>query len=94
LAKTAQSPEVLSEVFLAADELRKDPNDGLAMESLANHLATMSPASPPFGMERAVWNKIVQSATDLSDTICDETAASELVKDKAASLRQLLHPFV
>ncbi len=88
------SPEIMGEMFVAADQLRKDANDGGAMDSLATHLATMSPAQPPFGVERLVWKRIVDSANELSDTICDEGAASEQVKARAATLRELLHPFV
>lgn len=88
------SPEIMGELFVAADQLRKDANDGSAMDSLATHLATMSPTQPPFGVERLVWKRIVDSANELSDTICDEAAAAEQVKARAATLRELLHPFV
>jgi hypothetical protein len=91
---TGMSPEVMSELFVAADQLRKDPNDGDAMDSLATHLDTMALNVPPFGIETLVWKRIVESANGLSDTIVDESASSEAVKAKAASLRDLLHPYV
>jgi hypothetical protein len=54
----------------------------------------MNPARPPFGVERLPWKRICESANGLSDTICDEAAASESVREHAATLRDLLHPFV
>jgi hypothetical protein len=91
---TGMAPELMSELFVAADQLRKDPNDGDAMDSLATHLDTMALNVPPFGIETLVWKKIVESANGLSDTIVDEEASSEAVKAKAGALRDLLHPYV
>lgn len=93
-ATNDMSPEVMGDLFVAADQLRKDPNDGNAMDSLAGHLETMVPGHPPFGVESLVWKKIVESATSLSDIICDESASSESVKAKASALRDLMHPYV
>ena len=93
-ADTGMSPEVMSELFVSADQLRKDPNDGDAMDLLATHLDTMALNVPPFGIESLVWKKIVESANGLSDTIVDEEASSEAVKAKAGALRDLLHPYV
>ena len=93
-ADTGMSPEVMSELFVAADRLRRDPNDGDAMDSLATNLDTMALNVPPFGIETLVWKKIVETALGLSDTIVDEEATSEAVKAKAQSLRDMLHPYV
>ena len=88
------SPEIMSELFVCSDQLRRDPNDGDAMETLATHLETMALNVPPFGIETLVWKKIVENANTLSDTIVDEDATTDAVKARASELRDLLHPYV
>jgi hypothetical protein len=92
--QTEMSPEIMSDLFVAADKLRRSANDGGSMASLADHLETMSPLRPPFGVERLVWKKIVDSSSMLSDTICDERSTDDAIRSKAGELRDLLHPYV
>ncbi|MCB0995165.1 MAG: hypothetical protein KDB21_08755 [Acidimicrobiales bacterium] len=84
--------DVISELFVNADRLRKNPRDSRAVLDLldAEDLATQ--LGLPFGMEPRFWRAVLDDGAALRDAIGrgDEDDVAEI----ATGLRDRLHPYV
>jgi len=80
--------DVLEQLFLAADRLRKHPLDADGLTGLADALARSNPARPPFGLDPVAWRSITGLADQLADAETAEadggTDASEDLVDAGA----------
>jgi hypothetical protein len=85
--------DVLSELFLAADKLRKHPHDAKTIARAVEESTTVIAMSPPYGFERGVWAKIGLRAGALRNAL-EAEAEDEDVMAAAEELRDLLHPMV
>ena len=52
----------------------------------------LDPEEPPFGVDPAVWERVVDTADDLADGIVEED--DEIINSSAGQLRGLLRPLV
>jgi hypothetical protein len=86
--------DVLSELFVAADKLRKSPHDGKAIARAIEESTAVIKMSPPYGFERATWAKVGLRAGALRKLLENEDAEDEDVVEAAEELRDLLHPMV
>jgi hypothetical protein len=86
--------DVLSELFVAADKLRKSPHDGKAIARAIEESTAVIKMSPPYGFERATWAKVGLRAGALRKLLENEDVEDEAVVEAAEELRDLLHPMV
>jgi DNA-directed RNA polymerase subunit F len=86
--------DVLSELFVAADKLRKSPRDGKTIARAIEEATTIIAMSPPYGFERATWAKVGLRAGALRSVLEREGGDDEDVVAAAEELRDLLHPMV
>lgn len=90
-----EAMEVMSQLFIAADRLRKnalDPDGVLAAVEWSEH-AEKVPL--PFGLTPAVWKGIVDQSVALRDAIEeDDEQGDDQIEELAESLRGQLRPYV
>ena len=84
--------EVMGNLFEAADRLLHDTRDVDASASLIALADNLDPEEPPFGVDPAVWERVVDTADDLADGIAEED--DEIINSSAGQLRGLLRPLV
>jgi hypothetical protein len=61
--------ELLSDLFDAADRLKRDPGDDRGLAELAAVLAEADPVRPPYGFPALVWRNAVDLAGELGDLL-------------------------
>ncbi len=86
--------DVLSELFVAADKLRKSPHDAKAISRAIEEATAVIKMSPPYGFERRTWAQVGLRAGALRNLLENEGAEDEAVVEAAEELRELLHPMV
>jgi hypothetical protein len=86
--------EAMSELFVAADELSHDPDDGGATTSLVAGARAAASSSVPYGLDAAWWDGVVARAGALADLIESPSPDHEQVVDLAADLRNELRPYI
>jgi hypothetical protein len=86
--------EVMGELFVAADRLRRDPADQDGIRSLGEAASGASAAAPPYGMDRAWWGGTVPAETALVALIDSDPEEGDEVGARAAELRDRLRPYV
>ena len=86
--------EAMSELFVAADELSHDPDDGSATTSLVAGARAAAGSTVPYGLDAAWWDGVVARAGALADLIEAPNPDHEQVVDLAAALRNELRPFI
>ena len=84
--------EVMGDLFEAADRLLHDATDAGAGSSLLQLSEELDPDVPPFGVDPAVWERVVDAADDLADGLADDD--EDAVATAASTLRGLLRPLV
>ncbi|MDZ7678986.1 MAG: hypothetical protein U5K29_10585 [Acidimicrobiales bacterium] len=86
--------ETLSEMFLAADTLARNPLDGNAARSLVAAKARADEHRLPFGFSPKVWEAILGQARALTEQIDSGGLDDDAVEDAAAELRSTLRDYV
>lgn len=86
--------EAMSELFVAADELSHDPDDGSATTALVEGARAAAASSPPYGMDAGWWDGVVARAGALADLLESPNADHEQVTGLAAALRNELRPVI
>jgi hypothetical protein len=86
--------QVMSDLFVAADRLRKKANDHEGVLTLVERAGVAQRMKLPFGFNRHDWDQIVEQATDLRALIEDDDSADTDITARAAVLRGTLHPYV
>ncbi len=86
--------DVLSELFVAADKLRRSPRDFRAIGSARDQAAAVIALPAPYGFERRTWAQVGLRAGALRKVLEEETPDDEVVVEAAGTLRDLLHPMV
>ena len=86
--------DVLSELFVAADKLRKSPHDAKAIRRAIEEATAVIKMSPPYGFERRTWAQVGLRAGALRNLLEGDGAEDEAVVEAAEELRELLHPMV
>jgi hypothetical protein len=98
----AAPPEgALSEMFLAADSLAKDPLDVGARRRLIDLLPQLDRTAPPYGLAHRTWAAGVDGVSALVDLINGQAAQGARTDDHesavigaAQELRSMLRPYV
>ena len=86
--------DVLSELFVAADKLRKSPRDARAIIEARDQAAAVIALPPPYGFERRTWAQVGLRAGALRKALEDDAPDDDVVAEAASELRDLLHPMV
>lgn len=84
-------PELLGELFVAADRLLHTPGSEELIAEMERHRSAMT-AAPPFGIERATWSEAMALASAVVEA--GRNGAEEAVADQARALRSLLRDLV
>ncbi|MBK9179248.1 MAG: hypothetical protein IPM45_06665 [Acidimicrobiales bacterium] len=87
-------PELLSELFLAADRLRNDPEDHEGVLGMVDAAAESAGHGPPFGVPERTWAAVVERAGALRAALETDDVDDEAIVAAADELRSLLRPLV
>lgn len=88
--------EVMSDLFVAAGRLRKNPNDAKGVVALVENASLVEQMSLPYGLGADVWGQVVDQSLDLSDSLSGEDSAlpdadvQEMATELHALMRQLV----
>jgi len=86
--------EAMSELFVAADVLSKDPDDRHATASLIEGARAAAGATVPYGLDPGWWDGVVARAGALADLVESHQPDDEQVIGLATDLRAELRPFI
>ena len=86
--------EAMSELFVAADVLSKDPTDNGATSSLVAGARAAAQSTAPYGMEPAWWDGVVARAGALADLVAGLDPDHDQIADLASALRNELRPVI
>lgn len=86
--------DVLSELFVGADRLRRHARDHEGVLGLVAAASTAAAMELPFGFTPTVWHDIVGQATRLRDELEGDEVGDEEIEAHAGELRDLLRNFV
>lgn len=95
LAPTTQAgPEVMGELFVAADRLSHDPLDQEGTLSLLAAVRATTGSNPPYGMDQVWWDGVMGAADRLLGLLDIDEPDEDAVANEAAALRDVLRPYV
>ncbi len=86
--------QTLSEIFLAADRLARNPADANAPETLIEAHGRMAGLALPFGFSPQMWSAVADEAGSLSEKLADPATPTDDVMAAASRLRDLLRDYV
>lgn len=89
----AAGPEVMGDLFVAADRLVHDPTDHDGTLSLIAALRAAGESAPPYGMDKVWWDGVLGRA-DALVALLDTADDDEVKIDAAIELRDALRPYV
>ncbi len=87
-------PELMSDLFLAADALRKEPWNIQAVSALGVLAERATGTAPPFGVDPQTWNLAVTTAAQAVETSDDGEGDEDFVRAQAERVRAVLRPLV
>ncbi len=95
LAPTTQAgPEVMGEIFIAADRLSHDPLGQEGTLALLALVRATAGSNPPYGMDKVWWDGVVDHAERLLSLLDIDEPDEDAVAEGAAVLRDALRPYV
>lgn len=89
--------EAMSDLFVAADRLRKDARDPEGMTTVLTASEVAAGLPLPYGFSEADWTRLVEAATGLAALLQqdgDDDASLAATEEAADALRTLLRPYV
>lgn len=89
-----EANELLSQLFLAADRLRRDVHDSAGVLGAVEHGKRLAEVATPFGFAATTWRSLRDSAAELVDLLESEDAADDDVREHAHRLRDTLQRYV
>jgi hypothetical protein len=90
----AGGAELLGEAFVAADRLQHDPADPEGVIAIMEMSRTVDDAEPPYGLDRAEWERLVERVTAIGELLCEDKVDEAEVMTQAHDLRTALRPYV
>jgi hypothetical protein len=89
-----EAADVMSDLFVAADRLRKNARDAEGVLTLVERADVAGRLRLPYGFSRAVWNDIVGQATTVKDLLESDEADDADIEEHAKVLRDTLRQYV
>src|SRR5918993_331779 len=86
--------ELLGEVFVAADRLRRDPGDHEGTVSMLDLGHAVDATAVPYGLAPRDWGHLQERVTALCRQLRASTVDEDAVMDAARELRNALRPYV
>jgi hypothetical protein len=87
--------EVLGDLFVAADRLRRNARDHQGVLTLVDRVADLESLGLPYGFDRRAWDALVAEGAELLVLFESEAEVDDaLINEKAAAYRQRLHRYV
>ncbi len=87
---------VMSDLFVAAGRLRKNPNDSKGIVALVETASLVGQMTLPYGLGAEIWGSVVDQSADLSDALSgEETALPDAdVEEMATQLHDFMRRLV
>jgi hypothetical protein len=92
--KGTATAELLGDVFVAADRLRHDPEDGEGRSSLLDIALTIDDLEAPYGMSARDWESVCAAVGRLADVLAEDTVDDDKVMETARDVRAVMRPYV
>ncbi len=86
--------EVLSDLFLSVDRLRRNANDHNGVLGAVDAGAAVAVMGLPFGFEPTVWSMLTEGTAALLEALEQEDGDDDQIVEQADQLRQLLRTLV
>ncbi|HEX6421024.1 MAG TPA: hypothetical protein VFZ77_21150 [Acidimicrobiales bacterium] len=86
--------ELLGEIFVAADRLQHDPEDGPGVAAVIALGERVEGSEPPYGLDAAEWSRLGERVGELRALLEDDAADLDEVAGAAFALRRALRPYV
>jgi hypothetical protein len=86
--------ELLGDVFVAADRLRRDPQDPDGVTTVLEEADGLDPARPPYGLDVDDWRPVCERVAALRGLLLADAVDEEAVMARADELRSALRPYV
>jgi hypothetical protein len=90
----AAGPEVMGELFVAADRRARDPADAVGTLALIAAVRAGGSSPAPYGMDEVWWEGVRAGADDVLALMDTALPDHDAVMAAAAALRELLRPYV
>ncbi|MGH9273075.1 MAG: hypothetical protein ACRDZU_00385 [Acidimicrobiales bacterium] len=94
VAEGTDSPEVMGELFVAADRLVHDPDDHEGTLALIAAIRRAETGPAPYGMDKVWWDGVVGRANVLVSLRDTPAPDEDAVVETATELRDALRPYV
>jgi hypothetical protein len=89
------APDLLGDLFVAADRLRRNPRDPQAVTAAVEGARVLSRIGLPYGYEQAYWDRVVAGGAALASLLADATHEDDdAVIDASEAYRGLLKDHV
>lgn len=88
------APQVMGDLFVAADRLVHDPADHEGTLALIDAIRAAGPAGPPYGMDKVWWEGVLGNADELTVLLDSASRDDEAIIERATALRDGLRPYV
>lgn len=87
-------PDVMGEIFVAADRLSNDPLDREGALSLVASARATAGSNPPYGMDKVWWDGVLANVDHLLRLLDVDEPDQDAVAAEAVALRDALRPYV
>jgi len=89
------SADVLSDLFVAADRLRRNARDHQGVLALVDRVQDLEGLGLPYGFDRQAWESLVAEGVALRALFeTDDEVDDAIVNERASAYRQTLHRYV
>jgi hypothetical protein len=91
-----RSYEHANALFLAAERLRRQPDDDQATAGVLRALEEIDTGAVPYGFEVGTWQRLVAMADDLADALVPDEGEpdDDVIVERADALHRLLRPLI
>ena len=86
---------VMSDLFVAAARLRKNPNDAKGVVALVEVASIIEQMTLPYGLGADVWGSVVDQSADLSDVLSgDDDSGDVTIEEMSIQLHEFMRRLV
>ena len=91
----ADPVNIMSDLFVAAGRLRKNPNDAKGVVALVETASIVEQMTLPYGLGADIWGSVVDQSTDLSDALSGTEGSGEAdIEEMAIELHDFMRRLV